>query len=182
MRLHALADEAHGSAVRVSELVGAMAAYTFLDQAPVVDVDVNASLESTLAVLGHRLAGVAVRLELSPGAPARPGYGSELTQVWTALIDNAILALDGRGELRIRSRCEADMVYVEVADDGPGVPEDIQGRIFEQFFTTRPVGAGVGLGLDVSHRIVVSHHHGNLGVRSRPGETRFEGRLPTRRP
>ena len=110
--------------------------------------------------------------------PQVPGYPAELNQVWTNLIDNALDAMDGPGTLTIRTSADDDCLTVEIADTGPGIPADIQGRIFEPFFTTKPVGAGTGLGLDISWRIVVNKHHGDLTVLSVPGDTRFRVRLP----
>jgi signal transduction histidine kinase len=115
--------------------------------------------------------------------PRIPGYPAELNQVWTNLIDNAVAAMDGSGTLTIRTSADGDLdnggrVLVEFADTGPGIPEEIQGRIFEPFFTTKPVGQGTGLGLDISWRIIVTRHHGDLRVESVPGDTRFQVRLP----
>jgi signal transduction histidine kinase len=140
---------------------------------------VNKGIDQTLAVLGYRLGpNVEVAREYDPNLPRITAYGGELNQVWTNLIDNAIDAVGGNGQLRLRTRCEGDGVLVEVADDGPGVPRDLQGRVFEPFYTTKGVGAGVGLGLDISYRIVVGQHGGDIRVVSQPGDTRFQVRLP----
>jgi signal transduction histidine kinase len=140
---------------------------------------VNEGIEQTLAVLGYRLGpNVEVAREYDPNLPRITAYGGELNQVWTNLIDNAIDAVSGNGQLRLRTTCEGDGVLVEVADDGPGVPRDLQGRVFEPFYTTKGVGAGVGLGLDISYRIVVRQHGGDIRVVSQPGDTRFQVRLP----
>ena len=176
-----LVDEVEGSARRISGIVETMEGYSYMDRAPVQEVDVNASLDDTLAVLGYKLDGVEVERDFGPDVPFITAYGGELNQVWTNLIDNAADAVSGRegaGRIRLRTSCERDRVLVEVADDGPGIPEAYRGRIFEPFFTTKGVGKGTGLGLDVSYRIVVGRHGGDIHVVSRPGETRFEVRLP----
>ena len=151
-----------------------------MDQAPEQEVDVRAGLDSTLTMLAHKVKRGDVRVvrEYDPELPRVTAHGSELNQVWTNLIVNALDALDGAGTLTLRALRDADRVLVEVGDDGPGVPEEIQARIFEPFFTTKDVGEGTGLGLDVSYRIVVTQHHGDLRVVSRPGDTRFQVRLP----
>jgi signal transduction histidine kinase len=176
-----LVDEVEGSALRISGIVQTMEGYSYLDRAPVQDVDVNGSLEDTLAVLGHRLYGIEVVRDYDPKLPRFTAYGGELNQVWTNLVDNAIDAVsssEGAGRIRLRTGCERDMVLVEVADDGPGIPPEDHARIFEPFFSTKDVGEGTGLGLDVSYRIVVGRHGGDIHVVSEPGETRFEVRLP----
>jgi signal transduction histidine kinase len=149
-----------------------------MDQAPLQDVDVHEGLESTITILSYKLkTGVTVTREYDPSLPRLLAYGSELNQVWTNLIDNAIEAMNGQGEIWIRTWCEYDHVLVEIADNGPGIPRDIQPRIFEHFFTTKGVGQGTGLGLDVTYRIV-SKHNGNISFISQPGDTRFQVRLP----
>ncbi|MDQ4127497.1 MAG: ATP-binding protein, partial [Actinomycetota bacterium] len=140
------------------------------------EVDVISGLESTLTILGHKLKDVSVIREYGP-LPAVPGHGGELNQVWTNLIDNAADAVDGRGRITIKAFESADRVVVVVADDGPGIPREAQGRVFEPFFTTKEVGAGTGLGLDVVRRVVAGHG-GEVSVESKPGETRFTVRLP----
>ena len=176
-----LVDEVKGSALRISGIVGTMEGYSYMDRAPVQDVDVNGSLDDTLAVLRHRLDGIEVARDYDPNLPSVTAYGGELNQVWTNLIDNAIDAVstsDGSGHITLRTGCERDRVLVEVADDGPGIPREDHARIFEPFFSTKDVGRGPGLGLDVSYRIVVGRHGGDIYVVSEPGETRFEVRLP----
>jgi signal transduction histidine kinase len=176
-----LADEVEGSARRISGIVESMEGYSYMDRAPVQAVDVNGSLDDTLAVLDYKLEGVEVERDYDPDVPRITAYGGELNQVWTNLLDNAIDAVSdagGAGRVRIRTSCERDLVLVEVTDDGPGIPERDLGRIFEPFFTTKGVGEGTGLGLDVSYRIIVGRHGGDIHVVSRPGETRFEVRLP----
>ncbi|BDP43686.1 sensor histidine kinase (plasmid) [Deinococcus aetherius] len=173
-----LADEAQQALTRISAVVDAMKAYTFMDRAPQQDLDVRASLDSTLAVLGSRLPpGITVVREYGAGVPPVPARGAELTQVWTNLIDNALDALGERGTLRLQVVREGDAVLVEVGDDGPGIPEALQERVFDAFFTTKDVGGGAGLGLDVARRVVRAHG-GELRVTSRPGDTRFTVRLP----
>jgi signal transduction histidine kinase len=119
-----------------------------------------------------------VRREYAPDVPRIEAYASELNQVWTNLIDNAIDAMGGRGEIRIRTQSDGSGVAVEITDDGPGIPPEIQGRVFDAFFTTKPVGVGTGLGLHITYNIVVQQHHGEITVRSRPGETTFRVVLP----
>jgi signal transduction histidine kinase len=177
-----LLDDVERSAGRVSEIVRMMEGYSYMDQAPLQDVDINRSLQDTVSVLGYKLGGVEVGLDLDPTLPRVAAYGGELNQVWTALLANAIDAVGGGGRVGVRTTCEKDLVLVEVSDDGPGIPEPIRGRIFEPFFTTKDVGSGTGLGLDVSYRIVVGRHGGDIHVVSEPGDTRFEVRLPVRGP
>jgi signal transduction histidine kinase len=116
--------------------------------------------------------------EYFPGLPSIPAYAGELNQVWTNLIDNAVSAMGGTGTLTVRTGLDRDMVFVEFGDTGPGVPPEIRERIFEPFFTTKPVGEGTGLGLDITWRIVVNKHHGDIQLKSSPGDTRFRVRLP----
>ena len=178
-----LLDEVEGGAGRVSEIVRTMEGYSYMDRTPLQDVDVNRSLLDTLSVLGYKLGGIGVRRDLDPKLPPVVAYGGELNQVWTALLDNAIDAVEGDGgRVGIKTTCEGDRVLVEISDDGPGIPEEIRGRIFEPFFTTKDVGAGAGLGLDVGYRIVVGRHGGDIHVVSEPGATRFEVRLPVNGP
>jgi signal transduction histidine kinase len=167
------------SASRISDLVTAIKAYSYMDQAPSQEVDVRASLETTLTILGFKCKhGVQVIRDYAPDLPCITAYGSELNQVWTNLMDNALEALGGQGHLFVRTAREEDCVLAEIGDDGPGIPPDIQGRIFEPFFTTKGVGQGTGLGLDTAYRIVVARHHGDIRVLSEPGSTRFQVRLP----
>ena len=177
IELVGLADEVATSSGRISELVGAMKDYTYMDRAAVDEVDVTAGLDNTLTILGHRLKGVSVQREYEQDLPKVQGNGGELNQVWTNLIDNAADAVDGRGNITLRAFARDGRVVVEVVDDGPGIPREAQGRVFEPFYTTKEVGAGTGLGLDVVRRIVVAHG-GGVSVRSEPGETRFTVGLP----
>ncbi|WP_129675108.1 ATP-binding protein [Candidatus Chloroploca sp. Khr17] len=162
---------------RVAELVAAVKAYSYMDQAPIQEVDLNRDLAHTLVVLRHRLKGITVVNEYSHDLPALMGRGGELNQVWTNLIVNAADALKGSGTIKIITRCEHNFAMVEVADDGPGIPPDVLPRIFEPFFTTKGVGTGTGLGLDISYRII-TQHNGTIEVQSQPGATRFIVRLP----
>jgi signal transduction histidine kinase len=179
-RAEALARELSEATGRIGDLVRAVKEYSYMDQAPSQDVDVNRGIKTTLTVLQHKLKKGDVRIDkqLSPELPQIHAYGSELNQVWTNLIDNAIDAVDGDGTITIRTKSDGDHVLVEVGDDGPGIPAEAQSRVFEPFFTTKDVGDGTGLGLDVAWRIVVQRHHGDIRVDSRPGATRFTVRLP----
>ena len=182
MGVSGLLDEVQQGAGRVSEIVRTMEGYSYMDRAPLQDVDINRSLEDTVSVLGYKLDGIEVGFDLDPNLPRVAAYGGELNQVWTALLDNAIDAVGGGGRVGVRTTCEKDLVLVEVSDDGPGIPEHIRGRIFEPFFTTKDVGSGTGLGLDVAYRIVVGRHGGDIHVVSERGATRFEVRLPVNGP
>ncbi|HMD92918.1 MAG TPA: ATP-binding protein [Trebonia sp.] len=174
-----LMNEIEDSTTRVSTLVGAAKQYSQLDRAPFQVVDVHDLLDSTLLMMSAKIGkGVQIVREYDRSLPPIPAYPSELNQVWTNLIDNAVQAMEGTGTLTIRTARDEDNVLVEIGDDGPGIPADIQKRIFEPFFTTKPVGQGTGLGLDISWRIVVNKHHGDLRVESVPGDTRFQVRLP----
>ena len=164
---------------RIVELVKALKTYTYLDQAPVQDVDVRVGIDNTLVILHSKLKhGVLVVREYEADLPPIQAYAGELNQVWTNLIDNAIDAMHGEGTLTLRARRDADWIEVQVEDDGPGVPPDIRSKLFDPFFTTKPQGEGTGLGLPISWNLVVGKHHGVLDVDSRPGCTRFIVRLP----
>lgn len=173
-----LLNEIESSTSRISELVGAIKEYTFMDQAPVQNVDVVKSLETTLTILNHKLKrGVAVQRDYQPIPLLVNSFGSELNQVWSNLIDNAIDAMGGKGELRVRTYRDDGCVVVEIRDNGPGISPEIKSHIFEPFFTTKGVGEGTGLGLDTVQRIV-KKHRGNVQVDSKPGDTRFQVWLP----
>jgi len=164
---------------RVSQIVQAMKSYTYLDQAPLLEVDVHEGLENTLVIMQHKLKqGVTIKREYSSGLPRIEAYASELNQVWTNIIDNAVDAMNGKGRIILRTYEEDHHVVVEIVDDGPGIPEEIQSRIYEPFFTTKPPGKGTGLGLHISHDIIANRHHGQLLVESKPGETKFKAVLP----
>ncbi len=174
-----LMNEIEDSTTRVSTLVGAAKQYSQLDRAPFQVVDVHDLLDSTLLMMSAKFGtGVQIVKDYDRSLPQIPAYPSELNQVWTNLIDNAVQAMNGSGTLTVRTALDGDYVLAEIGDTGPGVPADIQKRIFEPFFTTKPVGQGTGLGLDISWRIVVNKHHGDLRVESKPGDTRFQVRLP----
>ncbi len=166
------------STERISTLVQAIKSYSYMDQAPLQEINVHEGLESTLTILSHRLKNIEVVRKYDSTLPPINAYGSELNQVWTNLLDNAADALGEQGQIVLSTRRENEFVVVEVADNGPGIPEEIQGRIFEPFFTTKGVGRGTGLGLDIAYRVVVGHHKGDLQVISRPGATRFIAHLP----
>jgi signal transduction histidine kinase len=173
-----LLHEIESSTSRISDLVGAIKEYTHMDQAPVQNVDVVKSLETTLTIMNHKLKqGVVVRRDYQPGPLLVNSFGSELNQVWTNIIDNAIDAMHGKGELRVRTYRDDGCAVVEIGDNGPGISDEVQPRIFEPFFTTKGVGEGTGLGLDTVQRIV-KKHRGNIEVNSSPGDTRFQIWLP----
>ncbi|MBK9750243.1 MAG: cyclic nucleotide-binding domain-containing protein [Chloroflexi bacterium] len=175
-----LLNEVERSAGRISDLVKAVKSYSYMDQAPQQDIDVHAGIEDTLMILAHKLrqAKITVKREYDRNIPHILAHGSELNQVWTNLIDNAIDALGDNGTITIRTWEDGKDIWVELGDNGPGIPEDIQSRIFEPFFTTKDVGKGTGLGLDIAHRIIVDHHRGEIRLLSKPGDTRFQIRLP----
>ena len=178
VEIASLLHEIESSTSRISDLVGAIKEYTHMDQAPVQNVDVVKSLETTLTILNHKLKqGVVVQRDYQPVPLLVNSFGSELNQVWTNIIDNAIDAMHGKGELRIRTYRDGDCVVVEIGDNGPGISEEVQPHIFEPFFTTKAVGEGTGLGLDTVQRIV-KKHRGNIQVNSKPGDTRFQIWLP----
>jgi signal transduction histidine kinase len=174
-----LMTEIEDATVRISTLVAAAKQYSNMDRAPYQVVDVHELLDSTLVMLARKIdPGVTVVREYDRSLPPVPVYAAELNQVWTNLVDNALQAMAGTGKLTLRTGLDGDRLLVEVGDTGPGVPDEIKERIFEPFFTTKPVGEGTGLGLDISWRIVVNKHHGDLRVVSVPGDTRFQVRLP----
>ena len=173
-----LLNEIESSASRISELVGAIKEYTFMDQAPIQNVDIVKSLETTLTILNHKLKhGVVVQRDYQSVPLLVNSFGSQLNQVWTNIMDNAIDAMGGKGELRVRTYREDSCAVVEMSDNGPGIPPEIKTHIFEPFFTTKGVGEGTGLGLDTVQRIV-KKHRGTIQVTSKPGDTRFQVWLP----
>ena len=175
----ALLSEVLQTTERISQIVRAVKSYTYLDQAPLLEVDVHEGLESTLLIMQHKLKkGVTIRREYAQDLPRIEAYASELNQVWTNIIDNALDAMNGEGEIRIKTYQEDQRVIIEISDNGPGIPAEIQSRIFEPFFTTKAPGQGTGLGLHISHDIIANRHRGQLLVESRPGETMFRIRLP----
>ncbi|MFC9648855.1 MULTISPECIES: ATP-binding protein [unclassified Streptomyces] len=174
-----LMGEIDDAVTRVSDLVGAAKQYSQLDRAPHQVVDVHALLDATLTMMRAKIpAGIRVVKEYDRTLPPVPAFGAELNQVWTNLIDNAVDAMEGEGTLTLGTRREGDRLFVEVTDTGSGIPPEVRPRIFEPFFSTKSVGEGTGLGLDISYRIVVNKHHGDIRVDSRPGHTRFQVCLP----
>jgi signal transduction histidine kinase len=177
--IESLVDEIRTSAARISQLVAAMKDYSHVDKGPLEDVDIHETIDKSLVLLSHKLKrGVKVVRDYDPALPRISGRSGELKQVWTNIIDNAVDAMDGEGTVTIRTSRDGDCVVVEVGDTGPGIPPDVQRRIFEPFFTTKGVGEGTGLGLDISYRIVVRRHHGDIRVVSEPGATWFTVSLP----
>ena len=174
-----LLAELEEATTRIADLVGAVRSYSYLDQAPRQAVDIHDGLEATLVLIGHKLGEKQVEIvrRFDPELPAVEASGSELNQVWTNLIDNAVDAVGPGGRITLRTARQGERVVVEIGDDGPGVPPDLQARIFDAFFTTKPVGRGTGLGLDIAQRIVL-RHHGELRLQSEPGDTRFQVLLP----
>ena len=173
-----LLNEIESSTSRISDLVLAIKEYTFMDQAPLQNVDVIKTLENTLTILNHKLKhGVVVKRDYQKVPLLVNSFGSELSQVWTNLIDNAVDAMNGNGELRVRTYRDDSCVVVEIGDNGPGIPPDVEAHMFEPFFTTKAVGQGTGLGLDTVQRIV-KKHRGSIQVNSQPGDTRFQVWLP----
>jgi signal transduction histidine kinase len=177
-----LLDEVAEAARRISALVGAAKQYSQMDRSPLQQVDVHDGLESTLTMLKHKLeTGIEVVRDYDRSLPELPAYAGELNQVWTNLVDNAADAMegmDGRGRLTVRTGRDGDRVLVEIGDNGPGIPDEAAAHLFEPFYTTKPVGQGTGLGLDICWRIVVQRHHGDLRFTSAPGDTRFQVLLP----
>jgi signal transduction histidine kinase len=177
-----LIGEIEHSTRRISDLVRAVKEYSHMDRPAMEETDVHQGLENTLTMLGHQLKrGVHVVREYDKRLPLICAHGGELNQVWTNLIDNAIEAMHGQGELRVRTAREIDRILVEVCDNGPGIPSDVLPHIFDPFFTTKGVGEGTGLGLDTACRIV-RNHHGDIRVSSEPGNTRFQVYLPIDQP
>jgi signal transduction histidine kinase len=181
-----LTREIEEASRRISDLVQAVKSYSYMDQTPLSEVDVEQGIDVTLRMFQHQLKhGIQVEREFDGHLPKVPANGSELNQIWTNLIDNAIDAVatlpTGERVLKIRTAAEPEFVLVEVVDNGPGVPPEIQGKIFDPFFTTKPVGEGTGLGLDIVQRIVRTHQ-GLIRLESRPGRTAFQVRLPRVRP
>jgi signal transduction histidine kinase len=177
LRTERIAEAMLDSTARIFDLIRAIKDYSYMDQMPIQEVDVPQGLENTLAMLASRLRQVAVIRDYEPNLPCVSAYGRELNQVWTALIENALDAVQDKGEIKLIVRTAGDMLLVEIWDNGPGIPVDLQARIFEPFFTTKAPGSGLGLGLDVVNRIV-RMHRGFVTVQSKPGSTCFQVRLP----
>jgi signal transduction histidine kinase len=181
LRVERMAETVIDSTVRIFDLISAIKDYSYMDQAPIQDVDLAESIGATLAVMQSRLQGVAVERDFDPALPRISAYGGELNQVWTELIENALDAFEpsteAGGVLRLKTRLSGQSALVEIWDNGRGIPEELRSRIFEPFFTTKAPGRGLGLGLDTAQRIV-NKHSGALTVKSKPGETCFQVRLP----
>jgi signal transduction histidine kinase len=177
--VYGLLEEVVKSAEQISEIIEAVKTYSYLDQAPIQEVDIRESLENTLVILRPKIkAGISLTRDYADDVPRIEAYGSELNQVWSNIINNAIDATRGQGELVLRTYTEDGDVAVEIIDNGPGIPLEIQPRIFEPFFTTKAPGAGTGLGLHIAYNIVVHKHNGQIQVASKPGKTRFRVVLP----
>jgi signal transduction histidine kinase len=176
-----LAGEIRNSVSRISDLVGAVKEYSYMDQAAVQMIDLHKGLDNTLLILKHKLKSknIAVTREYAENLPRISAHGSLLNQVWTNLIDNAADAMPAGGKLKIRTKLELDDILIEIRDNGAGIPPEIQARVFEPFFTTKGVSEGTGLGLDAVSRIV-RKHRGNIRFETKPGDTCFQVRLPIR--
>jgi signal transduction histidine kinase len=178
-----LMTEIEDATDRISALISAAKQYSQMDRAEHQQINVHAGLKSTLVMLGAKIKpGITIEKDFDRTLPEIPAYPAELNQVWTNLIDNALQAMKDHGTLSLRTARDGDFVLVEIGDTGPGVPSELLRRIFEPFFTTKPIGEGTGLGLDISWRIVVNRHGGDLSVKSEPGNTRFQVRLPLTSP
>jgi signal transduction histidine kinase len=180
LRVERMAETVLNSTVRIFDLISAIKDYSYMDQAPIQEVDLAQSLDTTLTMFNSRLEHVVIERLYDRKLPLISAYGSELNQVWTELIANALDAMHDSGTLRLRTRSLGEMVAVEIWNDGPGIPPEITSRIFEPFYTTKPPGKGLGLGLDSVNRIV-SKHNGTVSVESQPGATCFQVRLPVER-
>ena len=182
LRAEELLGDARHAMTRISEIVASVKQYSHMDEAPFQEVDIHDGLESTLKMFAAATnKGIQITREYDHTIPRIAAYPSELNQVWTNLIDNALDAMNGNGRLVIHTAREAEDVLVEITDNGAGIPQEIQSRIFEPFFTTKPVGQGTGLGLDIAYRIVTRRHGGTIRVDSKPGQTRFQVRIPFRK-
>jgi signal transduction histidine kinase len=177
VRAERIAEAMLDSTARIFDLIRAIKDYSYMDQAPIQEIDVRQGLENTLTMLQSRLAHVEIERRYETDLPLISAYGSELNQVWTSLIENALDAINDHGKITLGVQVSADMLLIEVWDNGPGIPADLQDRIFEPFFTTKAPGSGLGLGLDTAQRII-RRHRGYIRVQSQPGETCFQVRLP----
>ncbi len=178
LSVNSLLNEVESSTTRISELVKAVKSYSYMDQTPMQEIDVHEGIENTLTMLGHKLKNATVTRKYDAAVPRIMAYGGELNQVWTNLIDNAVDAVKGTGKICIATFLDDDQVVVEIADNGAGIPPEVQSHIFEPFYTTKGVGSGTGLGLVISNRIVANRHGGEIEFDSKPGDTRFKVRLP----
>jgi signal transduction histidine kinase len=178
LRARSLVNVIKDSTERISGLVKAIKSYTYMDQAAKQEINMQDGLETTLSLFGYKFKkGIKIERDYAPNLPKISAFGSELNQVWTNLIDNAVDAMDGQGIIRVKTRLEPEHILIEIGDNGPGIPKDVQARMFEPFFTTKEVGKGTGLGLDTVRQII-KHHGGTINVESKPGDTRFQIRLP----
>ncbi len=177
LRVERMAETIVSSTVRIFDLISAIKDYSYMDQAPIQDVHLAQSLERTLSMFGSRLSHIEIVIDFDPDVPDIDAYGSELNQVWTALIENALDAMPNGGTLKLSTKLQGQMAVVEICDSGPGITAELQSRIFEPFFTTKAPGRGLGLGLDTAQRIV-NKHSGYIAVQSKPGDTCFHVRLP----
>ena len=174
-----LLEEIRQGTGRIAEIVKALKSYSYLDQAPKQSIDIHEGLNDTLVILQSKLkAGIEVRRDYAEALPDIDAFGSELNQVWTNIIDNAIGAMAGQGRLVLKTYQEDAWIVVEITDTGPGIPPEIQKQIFDPFVTTKPPGEGTGLGLNISHHIIVQKHKGQISVTSKPGQTCFQVKLP----
>jgi signal transduction histidine kinase len=175
-----LATELEESTERISTIVGAVKSYAYMDRGGALEIDVHEGLETTLVVLNHKLKHTSIEVvrDYDRTLPKLTVHGSELNQVWTNLLDNAIDALGEHGTITVSTRRDGDCAEVEIADDGPGIPPEVVARIFDPFYTTKEIGQGTGLGLATARRMIVDHHDGSLSVQSEPGRTAFLVRLP----
>ncbi|HEU4487828.1 MAG TPA: ATP-binding protein, partial [Actinomycetota bacterium] len=181
LSLAALVSEVKESTRRISELIAAVRSYSQMDRASMQQMDITDGLESTLVMLAHKLGdGVTVVRDYSDDVPSIEGYPGELNQVWTNLIDNALDAMEGAGTLRVATRLDGEEVIVEIGDTGAGLPPEVAERAFEAFYSTKDVGKGTGLGLDIARRIIVDRHSGTITIASRPGKTVLRVSLPLR--
>ncbi|MEO1339838.1 MAG: ATP-binding protein [Cyanobacteria bacterium J06635_13] len=179
LTMNSLVGEVEQSTSRISDLVGAIKNYSYMDRGDIQEIDLHEGLDNTLKILHHKLKyGVEVKKDYQTNLPKILACGGELNQVWTNLIDNAIDGMNGKGKLTIRTSQENNCALVEIIDNGSGIPAELQPRIFEPFFTSKAVGKGSGLGLDISRRIIVQKHQGNLRFESQPGRTNFQVRIP----
>jgi signal transduction histidine kinase len=176
---HNLTEEIRQGAGRITQIVNALKSYTYLGQAPIQSVDVHEGLDNTLVMLRSQLKkGITVEREYCNNLPSIQAYGSELNQVWTNILDNAINAMNGNGKITLKTYIQDDWLVIEIKDSGPGIPDEIQLKVFDPFFTTKPPGEGTGMGLNISHNIITQKHNGEIKVKSKPGETCFQIKLP----
>jgi signal transduction histidine kinase len=181
LNLKSLLSQVEQSTGRIAELVKAIRSYSYMDQSPMQEIDIHEGIENTLTILNHKLKNVTVVRAFDRSVPRITAYGSELNQVWTNLIDNAIHAVNGSGKICVGTSLEDNQLVVEIVDNGSGIPANVQPHLFEPFFTTKPIGTGTGLGLVITNRIVGDRHGGEIEFESKPGETRFKVRLPLNR-